>query len=425
VRSLTVQIYLFGLVVLLTTGLVHLASLARLHTAHRQHLQLLSAQMAERLWADPQDLESVDADVTVYDLQGKLVASTVTPPLPLPEAGAHEIREGGQVVGVGVVELRHSVTTLWNVTQPVLGTLLVLLLVAWLFARRLVRPLQRLVDVARAFGTGDLRVRVGGLGHDEIGEVGRAFDAMADRVADLMVAQQELMANVSHELRTPLARLQVAVDLLADGKADSAEEVLPDMAQDLAETLRLLDDVMTVARLDLSRADRAALVPLRRELLSAEALVEQAVCRFRAQHPGRVLAVELAPGLPALWADPVLLRRVLDNLLENARKYSEPDTTLRLSAHPEAGGVQLLVSDEGIGIDEQDLPRVFVPFFHSDRSRTRATGGAGLGLALSRRVVEAHGGNIALASRPGQGTTVTVWLPANIDGSLRGSAAIA
>jgi two-component system OmpR family sensor kinase len=405
--SLVVQIYLFALVVLLATGLTHLAGLAQLHAAHRQHLELLSAQMVQRLWSDPQALDP-EADISVYDVRGELVASTVTPPLPLPERGAHEIWEGGRLVGRGVVELG-PVASLWSAARPILGTLLVLLIVGALFARRLAVPLQRVADVARAFGTGDLRARVGRYGRDEIGEVGRAFDAMADRVAGLMVAQQELMANVSHELRTPLARLQVAVDLLTDGKAESAEELLPDMAQDLAETLRLLDDVMTVARLDLARADAA--VPLRREVVSAESLVAQAVGRFRAQRPDRALSVDLAPGLPVLWGDPVLLRRVLDNLLDNARKYSEPTTVLRLSARPEQGGVQVIVADQGIGIDEQDLPKVFVPFFRSDRSRTRATGGVGLGLALARRVVEAHGGHIALASRPGQGTTVTVWLP--------------
>jgi signal transduction histidine kinase len=113
-----------------------------------------------------------------------------------------------------------------------------------------------------------------------------------------------------------------------------------------------------------------------------------------------------------LEADPVLLRRALDNLLDNAGKYSEPRTTVQLLARPLEHGFQVEVRDEGIGIDANDLPHLFTPFFRSDRSRARRTGGVGLGLALARRIVVAHGGTLTLESQPGQGTTARVILPA-------------
>jgi len=116
--------------------------------------------------------------------------------------------------------------------------------------------------------------------------------------------------------------------------------------------------------------------------------------------------------LPPLEADPVLLRRALDNLLDNAGKYSEPHSTVRLLARPTGGGLQVEVADEGIGIDPADMAHIFTPFFRSDRSRARRTGGVGLGLALARRIVVAHGGSLTLESQPGVGTTAQVTLPA-------------
>jgi two-component system OmpR family sensor kinase len=289
-----------------------------------------------------------------------------------------------------------------------------LLAVAVVFARHLTRPLQRVAKAARAFGQGDLAARVGPGRNDEMGELGRAFDAMADRVSHLMSSQQELMANVSHELRTPLSRMQVAVDLVTDGKVEQIRDLFADIARDLSELERLLDDVMTVAKLDLSRSRAAGpVVPLRVQRLSLETLLGDAVSRFRSQHPGRQLVVDIDQGVPELSADSVLLRRVVDNLLENARKFSDQGTIIRLSARLTHEGVTITVGDRGSGIEPRDLAHVFTPFFRGDRSRSRSTGGVGLGLALARRVVEAHGGRIDIASEPGQGTTVTVALPAS------------
>jgi len=136
---------------------------------------------------------------------------------------------------------------------------------------------------------------------------------------------------------------------------------------------------------------------------------------FRARHAGRTLEVTVAAGLPEVEADAALLRRLLGNLLDNAAKYSDAGTPVTLAARaggPEAGGgVALEVTDGGIGIAEEDLPRLFTPFFRTDRSRARGTGGVGLGLALAKRIAEAHGGTIGAGSAPGAGTTFRVTLP--------------
>ncbi|MCY1036789.1 MAG: HAMP domain-containing histidine kinase [Myxococcaceae bacterium] len=281
-----------------------------------------------------------------------------------------------------------------------------------LFARTLAGPLERLASAARAFGAGRLDVRAGLRRTDELGLVSEAFDEMAGRITQLLRSQKELLANVSHELRTPLARIRVALDLAAEGDAQTARELLPDITEDLAELERLVQDVLTTSRLELvTEGASGAAPPLRLEHVDANALLDKAAARFRAARPQHRLEVQVDGALPGLEADPVLLRRVLDNLLDNAGKYSEAGTTVRLLARPEGDGLQVEIRDEGIGIDAEDLARVGTPFFRTDRSRARTTGGVGLGLALVRRIIAAHGGRLTLESQPGQGTTARVLLP--------------
>ena len=282
-----------------------------------------------------------------------------------------------------------------------------------LTARSIARPLARLSRAARAFGAGQLDARVGLARSDEIGEVASAFDEMAGRVTDLLRAEKELLANVSHELRTPLARIRVALDIAAEGDAEAARESLGEIAEDLGELERLISDVLTAARLDLaSGAGASGIPPLRRERVDVRELLDRAAARLRSAHPKRALVVELAPELPDVDGDPVLLRRVVDNLLENAHKYTpRAEESVVLRAARDGDEVRIEVRDRGIGIAPEDLPHVFRPFFRADRSRTRATGGLGLGLALARRIVEAHHGAIQLESTAGEGTRACVRLP--------------
>jgi signal transduction histidine kinase len=282
-----------------------------------------------------------------------------------------------------------------------------------LLARMLAVPLQRLAEVTRAFGAGNLDARTGLRRRDELGQVAVAFDEMAERITHLLRSQKELIANVSHELRTPLARIRVALDLAAEGDEALARESLADITTDLTELERLVEDVLTAARLDLATGQTpGATPPLRRERVEAQSLLDKAAARFRTTRPTHVLEVSADGALPVLDADPVLLRRALDNLLDNAGKYSEPGTRVRLLARPTDSGLQVEITDEGIGIDPKDLPHLFTPFFRSDRSRARVTGGVGLGLALARRIISAHGGTLTLESQPGVGTVARILLPA-------------
>jgi len=171
--------------------------------------------------------------------------------------------------------------------------------------------------------------------------------------------------------------------------------------------------VLTAARLDLGTGV-GGIPPLRLERVDLGELCARAAARLQAAHPERPLVVAVAAELPAVEGDPVLLRRVLDNLLENAHRYAKGSADeVELHAAPGArGSVRIEIRDHGIGIAPEDLPHVFRPFFRADRSRNRATGGLGLGLALARRIVEAHHGTLALESRLGEGTRAVVLLPA-------------
>src|SRR5262249_45142450 len=141
---------------------------------------------------------------------------------------------------------------------------------------------------------------------------------------DLLRAEKELLANVSHELRTPLARIRVALDLASEGDAEVAKESLAEIAGDLSELERLISDILTAARLDLADgSDAPGLPPLRRQRIDVRGLIDAAAIRFHSAHPERTLDVDVAGEIPPVDGDPVLLRRVIDNLLENAHKYTK------------------------------------------------------------------------------------------------------
>jgi signal transduction histidine kinase len=440
-RGLLVRVYLHGLLLLAASGAaVAIVGQLWLEPAMRRDVESLDAWMVARaceLRGDPAGLERELATyrdrlrlpLAVYDAGGALVA-TGAPPAPGEASprglGRGEVRRlgagwfvagchdgAGRLVAYGVGRRALPRPTLAAPAAALFAALGALALASVPLARSIAAPLERLAAAARSFGAGDLRARARLRRPDEIGDVALAFDDMAERTAALALAEKELLANVSHELRTPLARTRVVLELAADGDAEATRGYLTEIARDLSELERLVDDVMTAARLDLAAGHAGAQGPrLHLRAVPLGELVRAAAARFREAHPDRALVVSAAPSLPAVIADPVLVRRALENLLDNARKYSAPPSAVELRARRLGDRVLVEVCDDGIGIDEADLPRLFTPFFRTDRSRARATGGIGLGLALTRRIVAAHGGTIRVESRPGEGTTVAFTLPA-------------
>jgi len=292
--------------------------------------------------------------------------------------------------------------------------LLILVFGAVVTARWIVRPIDRLARAARALGRGDLAARSRLERTDEIGELGHRFDEMADRIENLMRSEKELFANVAHELRTPLARIGVALDLAGEGDAEAARASLAEIAVDVTELETIVDDILSAMRFEIASGKGAvAALPLRKAHVTPDSIVHAAVDRQKSRHSSRAVEVEIAKDLPMLNVDPMLVRRVLDNLLENAHKYTpDLDRPTKIAARRDGTRVVFEVTDRGQGIAAEDLPQVFTAFFRGEKSRSRETGGVGLGLTLAKRIVEAHDGTIEASSTAGSGTSMRVTLPA-------------
>ncbi len=314
---------------------------------------------------------------------------------------------------------RHARTRLGTpLPEPWVGPLLTLLagvaligVGAYLTGRFLVAPLRELSRAARNLADGDLGARSGLDRADEIGDVARAFDEMGERIEALVKAERQLLADVSHELRTPLARIHVATDLAAEGAEAEARAALADIAIDLAELEAIVDDILMATRFGSSGP--AALHPSALEPVAAAALAEWAAQRFRRRHAHRPLELEILANTATVLADSKLLRRALDNLLDNAHKYTaDAHLPVRLRVGMQDGRSLFEVIDRGRGIAAADLCKVWKPFFRTDWSRTRREGGVGLGLTIAKRIVEAHQGSVQIESELGKGTCVRVSLPA-------------
>jgi signal transduction histidine kinase len=278
-------------------------------------------------------------------------------------------------------------------------------------SRAIVRPVEALAGSVRRFGAGDLRARASLPREDEIGELAGAFDDMAARIESFVRREKRLLADVSHELRTPLARIRVVLELASDGDPTRVRPYLEEIAKDLAELEALMDDVLTTARLDASagRLGEGG-VPMHWTSASLADVVERARVRFARAHPGLALVVE-AEGAPVeIECDPGLLRRAIDNLLDNAAKHA-PGARVELRVTSRDGEVDIEVNDDGPGMPVEVAKRAFEPFLRGDASRDRRTGGVGLGLSIVRTIVDAHRGRVALESSPGGGTRIRVQLP--------------
>jgi signal transduction histidine kinase len=239
---------------------------------------------------------------------------------------------------------------------------------------------------------------------------------MAGRIEQSIKNERELLTNISHEIRTPLARIRVALELCAeDGDGDGYAQMrdrLAGISRDAAELEQLVEDVFMTAKLD--GAGSAAASPglvIRPRSVEVATVVDEAAALLAELHPDARLELDVPSELPPLEADPSLLRRLILNLLDNAAKYSEPESPIELTMSVDGPEIVVDVGDRGIGVPEEDLDRLFEPFFRTDRSRSRGTGGVGLGLALCKRIVEAHEGHIVASPRQGGGTTFRVTLP--------------
>ncbi|HKY50328.1 MAG TPA: HAMP domain-containing sensor histidine kinase [Candidatus Limnocylindria bacterium] len=288
---------------------------------------------------------------------------------------------------------------------PVPIALLVLFLVVASAARgfrRFASPLGDLIEAAESVEAGNYGVRVRVRGPRVVRSLGRAFNAMSERLETSEAERKRLLADVTHELRTPLTIMQGNLEAMVDGVYPSDASHLEPILDETRVLSRLVDDLRT-----LSLAEAGALA-LHREPTDLSQLIGDAVASFRAQAAGAGvdLVSEVEDALPQGDVDPVRLREVLSNLLSNALRYTPRGGSVRVGAAALDGQLRVSVRDSGPGIAADALPHVFDRFYKSEESR-----GAGLGLAIAKSLVVAHGGEITAESAPGQGTEMRFTLP--------------
>lgn len=291
-------------------------------------------------------------------------------------------------------------------------TVALALAVTQLLARGMTAPLRQMTDAARRMAAGDYDTRVTTTSRDEVGELARAFSAMAGDLADVDRQRRDLVGSVSHELRTPLTALTAVLENLHDGVTRPDVATLGPALQQAERLGALVDDL-----LDLSRVD-AGVTPLRRRPVRVATVLRTAV--EEAGGASREVAVEVVvePSDLVVEADPDRLHQVVVNLLDNATRHAPAGGTVRVVAGPVAGGVRLDVADDGPGIEPADRERVFERFGTAG-AVAGTTGGTGLGLAIVRWVAELHGGRVAVVDpSSGRGAQVRLELPASADRPL-------
>lgn len=283
-----------------------------------------------------------------------------------------------------------------------LGLILVGLVWAGHSFRRLAAPIGDIIEAAGRVAEGDYSVRVEEYGPREVRALANAFNAMAGRLQVNDEQRRHLLAEVTHDLRTPLTIIQGQLEGLLDGVYPRDEAQLGAILDETRLLSRLIDDLRTLA------LSEGGALPLRREPADLAVLAGEAVAAFQpqAELAGVELALEISPDLPELELDPVRIREVLTNLMANALRYTPPEGKICLRCERQDSQVVVSVSDTGSGIPAADLPHIFDRFYKSPDSH-----GAGLGLAIARNLVTAHGGHISASSQPGQGTTIRFTLP--------------
>jgi signal transduction histidine kinase len=292
-----------------------------------------------------------------------------------------------------------------------LAAAIALVVARWL-ARGMTQPLRDMAGAARKMEQGDYGQRVVTASRDEVGQLAVAFNRMSSELESLERVRRDLVANVSHELKTPISALRAHLENLLDGVEHPDPKTLQVMLSQSERLGRMVDQLLELSRLE------SGDLPLHREEVSLGPLVSRVVSEIRVTRARTdiELSEDVPEDLPTVFADAERVYQVLFNLLDNAVRFTPAGGRVRVTAAGHNGSVDVAVADTGPGIPAEHLPRLFERFYRIDTSRSRDEGGTGIGLAIARSVVEAHGGRIWAESEPGRGSTFTFELPVTASG---------
>ncbi|ABY34108.1 MAG TPA: HAMP domain-containing protein [Chloroflexus aurantiacus] len=368
----------------------------------------------------PQGFGSIEGAVSLLDENGRVVAGRRRPMI---------LRGNEAVLRIPIVVNNQQVGTLvisvidtdeafpvGNLNRrPLLlgmlsagaGLMAVLLVLAAIFSRQISTPLRQISAAAHAIADGDHSSRVQTANVRELADLSASFNRMAEALQQADQQRRQLTADIAHELRTPLSIIKGRLEGIQDGVYEADAEQIEALLTEVALLERLINDLHLLALAD------AGQLPLYREVVSPQMLVNEAIRSFTpaANERNVRLSATIDDNLPDIEVDPQRIAQVLGNLIGNALRHTPAGGEVIVSAHRDESGIRFEVRDTGAGIDPADLPYIFDRFYKADRARSRSSGGAGLGLAIARRLVEAHGGQIWATSALQQGTTVSFRLP--------------
>lgn len=380
-------------------------------------IQLGSTQQIQPAHGPDQFFEFVLADTsgTVVYAVNPLLRGTQIDPANYIESSP--VAVNGQTVGTVYVlappksrnpaEARYLARTDIALGSAAAISLVVAILLGLVLARFITRPVRELTSAARAIAEGDLRQQVPVRSRDELGVLATQFNIMSDDLARSNELRRRMTADIAHDLRTPLTVIAGYLEAMRDETLRPTAQRFTTMYDETQVLLRLVQDLHT-----LSLADAGEL-PLKRQHIAPNRLLERVATSYQHEASQHNVALHVAApaALPDIDVDIEQTVRVLSNLVSNALRHTPAGGAITLQAKRRDDRVMLEIADTGQGIAPEHLPNIFERFYRADQSRTTATGGSGLGLAIVRSIVEAHGGQVAAASAPGEGTTFTVMLP--------------
>jgi signal transduction histidine kinase len=317
---------------------------------------------------------------------------------------------GRLVMAISSADQRYRLITIasppfsfWSLVPYYLLILSAVALICWSLAVSIASPLRDLARSVDSFGRGELSVRLHSRRRDEIGELSRSFDRMADRIGTLLTAERRLLQDVSHELRSPLARMSFAVELAR--RPDNREYAIDRMKSEIERLTDLVSSLLEVTRSEVDPHAR------KQETIRIDDLVHEVAedCRIEADARGCHLAVETSSD-PCICGDRELLRRAFENILRNAIRHAPGGSSVEIHLAATGASAFATIRDYGEGVPEEYLDKLCQPFFRADSSRNSSTGGVGLGLAIAQRAIQLHNGQLSVGNAH-PGLEVSIELP--------------
>ena len=304
--------------------------------------------------------------------------------------------------------LRLSISVIYPVAEVSLFLWLLAIVIGILLTRRVVNPIAEVIAAAEKVSHGDLSVRIKmKKGNDDLSALVEHFNDMTQALERNDNERRQLLADVAHELRTPLSVLRGRLEGIVDGVYPVNEANIAPVLEETYLLERIVDDLRL---LTLAETRQLRFEP--REVDLADLLVRiVAVFKPQAVEKGIDLRLQINPPLPMVWIDSQRLEQVIGNIIDNAMRYSNENGTVIVTADTAPEGALISIADNGAGVPDEEVERIFDRFWRSEKSRTRANGGAGLGLAIAKQLIEAQGGKIGAENQPTGGLKIWFILP--------------